>query len=94
MTRREQLLRDSLARLLDMDSREISLDQPFGELGVDSLLGLRYARHIADELRVEIDLEWLYEYHNIRELSQFLDGRFGSPIEERASTDLSPEYER
>lgn len=94
MTKREQLLRDGLARLLDMDSREISLDTPFAQLGVDSLLGLRYARHIADQLRVEIDLEWLYEYQNIRELSQFLDGRFGSLNEELLSSDLPPEYGR
>ena len=94
VTRREQLLRDGLARLIDMDASEVSVVKPFAELGVDSLIGLRFARRIADQLGVEFDLEWLYEHPNIRELCRFLDQRFGTDAGELLAPELRPELDR
>jgi acyl carrier protein len=56
----------------------------FADLGMDSLVGLRFSRKIQDLLGVEIELEWLFDYPTIRQLSEFLDEPFGDL--ERASS--------
>lgn len=78
MTIREQHLRDALAELLDSEVHKVSVTAPFADLGMDSLVGLRFSRKIQDLLGVEIELEWLFDYPTIRQLSQFLDGQFGA----------------
>lgn len=84
MTEREQHLRDALAELLDSKVDKVSVTTPFADLGMDSLVGLRFSRKIQDLLGVEIELEWLFDYPTIRQLSQFLDERIGGF--ERASS--------
>lgn len=79
MNRRELWLRDALSELLGIDASQISLTHSFAEQGVDSLTGLRLTRKLEDILGVEVELEWLFDHPSIRELSQFLDERFGEP---------------
>lgn len=77
MSERERWLRDALADLLGIDASQVSLTESFAVQGVDSLVGLRLTRKLQDALDAEIELEWLFDNPNIRELSQFLDDRFG-----------------
>jgi acyl carrier protein len=78
MTKREQGLRDALAELMEIDARELSLIVTFAEQGVDSLVGLRFAQKIEELCGREVELEWLFDYPTIRQLSQFLDKQCGS----------------
>lgn len=73
MTKYEASLRDVLAELLERKAHDISLDQTLAEQGVDSLIGLRFARRIHDVLGIEIDLEQLFDYPTISQLAHFLD---------------------
>ena len=77
MTKREQRLRDTLAALMEINPSELSLTTTFAEQGVDSLIGLRFAGQMQELFRTEIELEWLFDYPTIRELSGFLDERCG-----------------
>lgn len=77
MTRREIWLRGAVAELLELDESEVSMTQSFAELGMDSLVGLRLTRKLQDLLGVEVELEWLFDHSSIRQLSLFLDERFG-----------------
>ena len=77
MTIGEQHLREALAELLGSEVHKVSVTTSFADLGMDSLTGLRFSRKIQDLLGVEMELEWLFDYPTIRQLSQFLDGRFG-----------------
>lgn len=79
MSNREQFLRGALAELLQIDQHELSPTTPFAELGMDSLLGLRFTREIQDHLQAEVELEWLFDNPSIRELAEFLDRKFGDP---------------
>ena len=74
----ENRLLQALADLLEVDVREISPTVNFGELGLDSLLGLRFARKIGELTDVETDLEWILDYPTVRELSGFLEQRAGA----------------
>lgn len=74
--REEQLLRD-LADVLGVHQDSLSATALFAELGVDSVLGLRFARAVQDHVAVEVELEWLFDYPSVRQLAQFLDRKFG-----------------
>ena len=78
MTTRELCLIEILADLIKIEAQQLSLTMTLTEQGVDSLIGLRFARKIQDVYDTEVDLEWLFDYPTIRQLSQFLDERFGS----------------
>ena len=77
MSSREQLLRNALAGVIEVDAQDVSLTVPFAEQGVDSLLGLRFVRQVQDLLDTEIELEWMFDHPTIRQLSDFLDKQFG-----------------
>ncbi|TDR40688.1 phosphopantetheine binding protein [Tahibacter aquaticus] len=77
ISNREQFLQSALAELLQIDRHELSPTTPFAELGLDSLLGLRFTREIQDHLQAEVELEWLFDNPSIRQLAEFLDGKFG-----------------
>lgn len=87
MSKREHRMRDILSGLMDVDASQISLTQPFAEQGVDSLIGLRFTRELQDMLEVEVELEWLFDNPSIRELSGFLDQRFGELDAEPSHSD-------
>lgn len=71
----ETRLRQTLADLLEVDVHEISPTMSFDDLGLDSLLGLRFARKVGEVIDVETDLEWIFDYPTVRELSGFLEQR-------------------
>lgn len=71
----ETRLRNALAELLQVDVQQISPTTSFDDLGLDSLLGLRFARKIGEIVEVETDLEWIFDYPTVRELSGFLEQR-------------------
>lgn len=78
MTKRELWLRGALSELLEVDAAQVSVTDSFAEQGIDSLAGLRMTRKLEDALGVEVELEWLFDHPNIRELAGFLDQRFGA----------------
>ena len=71
----ETRLRQALADLLEVDVHQISPTMSFDDLGLDSLLGLRFARKVGEVIDVETDLEWIFDYPTVRELSGFLEQR-------------------
>ena len=74
----ESRLRQALADLLEVDVQQISPTMSFDDLGLDSLLGLRFARKVGEVIDVETDLEWIFDYPTVRELSGFLEQRAAS----------------
>ncbi|WP_162253026.1 acyl carrier protein [Duganella sp. Root1480D1] len=68
----EQELRMLLAGLLQVPPEQLASGSTLSELGVDSLLGLRFARKIQDTTGTEFDLEWLFDYPTIEQLAAFL----------------------
>jgi acyl carrier protein len=69
----ETRLQQALADLLQVDVQHISPTARFEDLGLDSLLGLRFARKIGELIDVETDLEWIFDYPTVRALSGFLE---------------------
>jgi acyl carrier protein len=69
----EARLLQALADLLEIDVQQISPTMTYDDLGLDSLLGLRFARKVGEVVDAEIDLEWIFDYPTVRELSGFLE---------------------
>lgn len=82
MTSYATLLREELAELLGMDAAALSDSTNFSDLGVDSLVGLRFIRRVQEAIGREVDFEWMFDYPTIGQLSTFLDSQFnrGAPV--------------
>ncbi len=78
MSSREQWMQETLSRLMEVDPDRIEIAGSFGDMGIDSLIGLRFVREMQEEFGFEIELDWLYDNPSIRELSSFIDDRFGA----------------
>jgi aryl carrier-like protein len=76
---REQELRGVLADLLQVAPEQIAGGRTLSELGVDSLVGLRFARKIQEATGAEFDLEWLFDHPTIEQLAAFLAASAGRP---------------
>lgn len=68
----EQELRMLLAGLLQVPHEQIASGSTLSELGVDSLLGLRFARKIQDATGTEFDFECLFDNPTLEQLADFL----------------------
>jgi aryl carrier-like protein len=73
MTNTEQLLIATLARLLQTPAEALSPTVPIDEQGVDSFLGLRFARGIHKATGFELDLTTLTDRPTVRELAALID---------------------
>jgi len=77
MSSRERFLRSALAELMEVDEHVLSPTMSFAEMGVDSLIGLRFSREIQEHVQAEIELEWLFDHPTLCQLADFLDQQFG-----------------
>jgi len=76
MTKLEQTLTNKLADLLEVDSGQIGLHVTFADLGVDSIVGLRFMRTIQELVGGDVELECIFDYPTISELSRYLEEEF------------------
>jgi aryl carrier-like protein len=79
MTTFEQRLREALATLINIDPLQLSVHVNLSEQGVDSLVGLRFARKIEELIGAPVELEWMFDYPTIAQLASYLTQRFGTP---------------
>lgn len=66
----EATLSKLLADLLYIDSTEITIEDTFLKLGLDSILGLEFIKIINKELALSLNTSKLYNYPTIKELTQ------------------------
>jgi acyl carrier protein len=72
----QEILSEILENLLGMQSGEIDAGRGFADLGMDSLIGLRFCRKIQDALGRPVDPVWLYDHPSISQLAQFLNDHY------------------
>jgi len=68
----ENKLKSMLAAVLYTDILKIDINKPFIELGLDSILGVEFAKKLKDEFKVEIKTTKLYDYSTVKELAKYL----------------------
>ncbi|MBV9309166.1 MAG: hypothetical protein JOZ45_23670, partial [Acidobacteriaceae bacterium] len=67
-----QRLRRELASVLYTDEQQIDISRSFIDLGVDSILGIEFARKLSTELGCTVKTADLYDYPNIEALAKYL----------------------
>ena len=65
-------LAESLAKELFMDVSEIRYDQSFMEMGLDSIVGVEWMRHINRQYQLAIESTKIYQYPTVIELAQYI----------------------
>ena len=68
----ELQLAQILADLLYLEKDEISIDQTFVELGLDSILGVEFTKNINKTLGLSLNTAKLYSYPSVKELASAL----------------------
>jgi len=71
----------NLSAHLEIDPREISLQESFTEQGLDSLGMIRFSGEIEAWIKLEVDPTLLYDYLNIETLASHLAMKLCLPAE-------------
>jgi 3-oxoacyl-(acyl-carrier-protein) synthase/acyl carrier protein len=68
----EEALARSLAAALYMEKSAVDLEKPFGEMGLDSVLGVEWIRSLNKQYASSLKAICVYDYPTIRQLAAFL----------------------
>lgn len=68
----QELLADSLATSLYVERDEVDIDTSFSEIGLDSIVGVEWARWINDNFNISLPVTRLYDYSTVRKLATYL----------------------
>ncbi|MCP5007353.1 MAG: hypothetical protein GY941_25950, partial [Planctomycetes bacterium] len=68
----QEELKTSLAKALYMKESDVDIEKPFIEMGLDSIVGVEWIKAINQEYKTNITATKVYDYPNIRELSNYL----------------------
>ncbi|SEL14132.1 Acyl transferase domain-containing protein [Stigmatella aurantiaca] len=80
----EGYLREQLGRILRMEPSRIEPDQPFGDLGMDSLTGLELRNRIESGLKLTLSATLIYAYPTVQALTTHLFGKLEPALEAEA----------
>ncbi|MCB1306417.1 MAG: hypothetical protein KDK37_19140, partial [Leptospiraceae bacterium] len=75
-----EIIRDLLARELNRQTDEISLDLSFQQQGVDSVAGIGVLGLLEQTLGLHLESTLIYEYPNVRALAGALSEQIGQPL--------------
>jgi len=67
----EELVR-SLAEALCMEQSDIDVEKPFGEIGLDSVIGVEWVQSLNKQYASNLKASSIYDYPTIRQLAAFL----------------------
>jgi acyl transferase domain-containing protein len=67
----EELVR-SLAEALSMEQSDIDVEKPFGEIGLDSVIGVEWVQSLNKQYASNLKASIIYDYPTIRQLADFL----------------------
>lgn len=66
------LVADVVASMLDMEPHGLDLEQPFHELGMDSVIAVGLSAEFEDRLGVSLDPELALEHDSVSKISRYL----------------------
>ncbi|AKQ65466.1 Malonyl CoA-acyl carrier protein transacylase [Myxococcus hansupus] len=85
----EGYLREQLGRILRMEPARIDSEQPFGDLGMDSLTGLELRNRLESGLKLTLSATLAYAYPTVRSLTAHLFGKL-EPVLDAEARPLAP----
>jgi len=79
----EKKIQANLAQVLQIDQKEIDLDIPFAELGVNSILSVEISKNLNHELKIDLKTTDLFNYSTIRKLAHHIFHTFSNGFQNR-----------
>ncbi len=86
----ESTVRTTVARIVSTSPERVRADQPFFELGMDSLMAVELRRRLERKLGVELPSGLAFNYPTVRQLVPFLIGKVGLDTPRRDSDARRP----
>jgi acyl transferase domain-containing protein len=89
-------LAESLAKILELRSGDIDVDQEFADMGLDSIIGVEWIRALGAHYGISIRPTAVYDYPSIRAFAGFLEKELvrarpgGPPAEPRVEPRVEP----
>jgi acyl transferase domain-containing protein/enoyl-CoA hydratase/carnithine racemase len=72
-------LRASLAEALFMEPADVGVDQPFNELGLDSIIGVEWVKDLNRRYGTQLSATRIYDHPSVRALAAHLAGEMAPP---------------
>lgn len=69
-------LHNKISTLLNIDLCEFETNTDFSELGIDSMEAAEIIAELSDHIGQELEMELIYEYSSIDDLTKFIIGEF------------------
>jgi acyl carrier protein len=85
LLRLEALLRAETSRVLKLAPERIAANQPFGQMGIDSLMALEFIRRVNGALGLSLPATAVFNYPTIAALAAQIARRLGLHAEENAA---------
>ncbi|MFO0590648.1 MAG: SDR family NAD(P)-dependent oxidoreductase [Polyangiaceae bacterium] len=73
----EKIVREELARCLRIEAADVGLEQPFAELGFDSLMGLELRNRLQAGLALQLSVADIVTHTRVTALAELLHDRLG-----------------
>ncbi|NTX34336.1 SDR family NAD(P)-dependent oxidoreductase [Myxococcus sp. CA033] len=86
----ESYLREQLGRILRMEPARIEADQPFGDVGMDSLTGLELRNRIESGLKLTLSATLVYAYPTVQALTEYLFSKLEPALDAEARPSARP----
>jgi acyl transferase domain-containing protein/SAM-dependent methyltransferase/pimeloyl-ACP methyl ester carboxylesterase len=97
---REQIIYnilDALAQALKLSKKDMDIDVPFSEYGIDSILGIAFVKQVNDRLELSLETTILFDYTTVDSLTSHILSAYGSEIgrkRKNACDSVKPCYEK
>ncbi|QQR41971.1 SDR family NAD(P)-dependent oxidoreductase [Myxococcus xanthus] len=86
----EGYLREQLGRILRMEPARIDPEQPFGDLGMDSLTGLELRNRLESGLKLTLSATLAYAYPTVQTLTAHLFGKLEPVLDAESRVTVRP----
>jgi len=80
-----QVILDTLCDALRIDAGMIRNDAPFADYGVDSIIGVKFARTISERLQIELEATKLFEYSTVDDLTGYICSNWQEQLRQLSS---------
>ena len=82
------LAKERIAKVLDVSPRQVSLDQSFSQLGIDSLKGVEMIGRLSEDLGLDLSPTLLFEFPTLAKLTEHFVRHHGADLLARRNAGL------
>ena len=90
----QKILVESLAAVLCTEAETLSINRPFSEIGLDSIVGVEWVHSINNHLNTHLSATQIYKYPNIQLLTEYIANQYHGTKEFNSVKSVSSKTKR